>query len=181
MAGQPVARRYAKAMLDIGTEQGSAEELREQLDAMAKLYRDSRPFRNALLNPSVKLEERRRVIKAIGQKLGLNEMLVNFVQLLLDNDRFRVLPDIAEQYSAMVDARSGRVRAQVTSAEPLDPAQQARLKAALGKLTGKDVLLQTEVDQDILGGVVTRIGTTIYDGSLRTQLETLRTSILEEV
>ena len=181
MAGHPVARRYAKAMLDIGTEHGTAEELREQLDALAKLYQDSKPFRNALLNPSVKLEERRRVIKTMGQKIGLNAMLINFAQLLLDNDRFRVLPAIAEQYSAMVDARSGRVRARVTSAEPLDPVQQTRLKAALGKLTGKDVLLETEVDQAILGGVVTRIGTTIYDGSIRTQLETLRTSILDEV
>lgn len=181
MAGEPVARRYAQAMLDIGIEQENYDELRDQLDELAELYQQSKPFRTALLNPSISLEERRSVVRAIAQKRDWNPMVVNFALLLLDNDRFRVMPAIATVFGRMVDAKSGNVRARVTSAVELDAAQKQKIQSALGEITGKNVLLETDTDASLLGGAVTRIGSMVYDGSVRSQIDRLRESILAEV
>ncbi|MFP4598443.1 MAG: ATP synthase F1 subunit delta, partial [Persicimonas sp.] len=124
MAGEPVARRYAQALLELGVEQKNYEELRAQIDELAAIYADSKPFRTALLNPSIQLEERRAVIKAIAQKHDWHPMIVNFSLLLLDNDRFRVVPTIASEFGRLVDDKSGDVRATVTSAVELDDAQR---------------------------------------------------------
>lgn len=181
MAGEPVARRYAKALLDIGVEQNNYEKLRDQLDELAAVYEQSKPFRTALLNPSIGLDERRKIIRAIAQKRGWNQMITNFALLLLDNDRFRVVPTIARAFGKMVDEKSGNVRARVTSAVELDESQKTNIRAALGEITGKNVLLETTVDESLLGGAVTRIGSMVYDGSVKSQIERLRESILAEV
>jgi F-type H+-transporting ATPase subunit delta len=181
MAGEPVARRYAQALLEIGVEQDNYEKLRDQLDEMAALYEQSKPFRTALLNPSIGLDERRKVIRAIAEKRDWHQMLINFALLLLDNDRFRIVPTMARTFGRLVDQQSGNVRAQVTSAVALDDTQKRNIKTTLDQITGKNVLLETEVDEALLGGAVTRIGSMVYDGSVRSQIERLRESILAEV
>ena len=181
MAGEPVARRYAQALLDIGVEQDNYTELREQLDELAQLFADSKPFRTALLNPSIRLEERRSIIRAIAKKRDWDQMVANFALLLLDNDRFRLVGTIAREFGKVVDAKSGNVRARVLSAVKLDDSQRSRLQKALGDITGKNVLLDTKIDKGLLGGVVARIGGTVYDGSVRSQIDRLRESILAEV
>lgn len=181
MAGEPVARRYAQALLDIGVEQNNYEKLREQVDELAAIYEQSKPFRTALLNPSIGLDERRKIIRAIAQKRGWNPMITNFALLLLDNDRFRIVPTIARVFGKLVDETSGNVRARVTSAVELDATQKNNIRAALGEITGKNVLLETDVDESLLGGAVTRIGSMVYDGSVKSQIERLRESILAEV
>ena len=181
MAGEPVARRYAQALLNIGVEQNNYEKLRDQVDELAEVYQQSKPFRTALLNPSIQLEERRRIIRAIAQKRGWDQMVLNFALLLLDNDRFRVVPTIARVFGKLVDQKAGNVRARVTSATDLDEAQKQNIQKALGEITGKNVLLETEVDASLLGGAVTRIGSMVYDGSVKSQIERLRESILAEV
>jgi F-type H+-transporting ATPase subunit delta len=181
MAGHPVAKRYAHALLELGAERGNTETLREQLDALAELYADSKVFRTSMLNPSVQLEERRGTVRAVAEKLGLDEIVKNFCLLLLDNDRFRVLPHIAETFGKLVDDRSGNVRAKITSATELDDEQLDRIKKALSEVTGKNVVVDKDVDASLIGGVVARVGSRVYDGSVRTQLESLRESILREV
>jgi F-type H+-transporting ATPase subunit delta len=181
MAGEPVARRYAQAMLEIGVEQKNYEKLRDQLDEMAALYTQSKTFRTALLNPSIGLDERRKVIRAIAKKCGWEAIVINFALLLLDNDRFRIVPTIARVLGELVDQKAGNVRAQVTSAVKLDASQTRSLEATLGQITGKHVLLETKVDEALVGGAVTRIGSMVYDGSVRSQIERLRESILAEV
>ncbi len=181
MAGEPVARRYAQAMMDIGVEHNSYEKLRDQLDELAAIYTQSKPFRTALLNPSISLEERHAIVRAIAQKRGWDQMVINFALLLLDNDRFRVMPQIASAFGRMADQRAGNVRARLTSAVALDDAQRAHIKRALGEITGKNVLLEADIDESLLGGAVTRIGSMVYDGSVKSQIERLRDSILAEV
>lgn len=181
MAGEPVARRYAQALLEIGVEQNNYEKLRDQLDEVASLYKQSKPFRTALLNPSIELDERRKVIRAIAEQRGWGPMVINFALLLLDNDRFRIAPTIAREFGKLVDQKAGNVRAQVTSAVELDATQKKNIEATLGQITGKNVLLETKVDEALLGGAVTRIGSMVYDGSVRSQIERLRASILAEV
>ena len=98
----------------------------------------------------------------------------NLVYLLLDGERLASLPAISRELDAMIEAKAGRVAAEVVSAKPLDPAQLSQITAALEKLSGKKVAVSQREDPDLLGGVVAKLGDTVYDGSLRTQLRTLR-------
>lgn len=181
MATTPVARRYARALLELGTEYKNLDKLNEQLGALGRVYTSNADLSNVLLNPSIKLEERRAIVRAIAQKYAFEPLLVNFSLLLMDKDRFRQIPAIAEEFSRLVDEKKGNVRADVTSASQLSPIQQNELKKALAAMTGKNVLLETQVDPELIGGAVTRVGDVIYDGSVRTQLQKMREAILKEV
>lgn len=177
----PVAKRYARALLDLGVEKGKFAVFQKQLRDLADAYGGSPELRAILNNPGVSGAERRKVLETISQKAMFDPLLRNFAMILLDNDRFEYVEHIAEEFDALVDEHSGNVRATVTTAKELKDSQVAVIKGAIAKLTGKNVLLETEVDPEILGGVVTRVGNTLYDGSVRTQLETLKESILKEV
>lgn len=177
----PVAKRYAQALFDLGREKNKLPVLQRQLRDLAEAYDKSPELRAILLNPGVSIAERRRVVETIAQKAMFDPFMKNFALLLLDNDRFDHVAGIADAFDSLVDVSSGNVRAQVTTAQPLKDSQVAVIKGALTKLTGKNVLLETDVDPELLGGVVTRVGNTLYDGSVRTQLETIKESILKEV
>lgn len=181
MAGELVARRYAQALLDIGVERDNCETIREQLNQLAQLLEQVKAFRGVLLNPSVRLSERRDVLRAVAAKYSWDPVVRNFALILLDNHRVGVAGIIARQFGELVDHRQGTVRAHVTSAVELDAAQRAEIEKALVKLTGKKILLQTETDPEILGGAITRIGSVVYDGSTRSHIDRLRQSILAEV
>ncbi|MBA2664342.1 MAG: ATP synthase F1 subunit delta [Bradymonadaceae bacterium] len=181
MATTPVARRYARALYEIGAELKNLDKLNEQLSALGRNYSASRELRNVLLNPSVKLEERRQIVRSLGQKSSWEPVLTNFSLLLMDKDRFRQVAAIAEEFQRLVDEGKGNVRAQVTSASDLSLVQKEQLKKAITTMTGKTVLLETTVDATLIGGAVTRVGSVVYDGSVRTQLEKMREAILKEV
>ncbi len=182
MSRAPVARRYAKALLEIGAERGTVDTMRDQLDGLAKAFNASKEFRNTMLNPSIKLSERKEVMRQITSRYGFDQMLTNFLQLLLDKDRVRYVSDISEVFGQFADARAGRVRAHVTSAVGLDLIQQTKLKEQIQGITGaKTIELETQVDPALIGGVVTRVGGMVLDGSVRHQLEAMRAAILQEV
>lgn len=182
MSKAPVARRYAKALLEIGIERGTVEKLREQLEALAKAFKESREFRNTMLNPSIKLEERKEVMRQIAKRYMFDEMLKNFTLLLLDNERMRYVGDISEELGRLADLHAGRVRAHVTSAKPLGLIEQTQIKEQIQKLTSaKSIELSTSVDPALIGGVVTRVGGMVLDGSVRHQLDAMRDAILQEV
>lgn len=176
-----ISRRYARALLEVGIDKGNAQHLLGELTEYAEVYEASRELRNVLGNPGVKLEQRRDIIRAITAKAGWDQFITNFSLLLLDNDRVRYLPGIAAEMSAMYDEHVGNVRARVTSARDLPASKIEDIKKAIADMTGKNVLLETEVDAELIGGVVTRVGSVVYDGSVRNQLNNLRESILEEV
>lgn len=177
----PVSKRYARALLDIGVEGSNYALIQTQVRQLANLYEGSAPLRSIVANPGVSLDERRKVIDQIARRASFHPMIRNFMMLLLDNDRFGFIGGIADDLDDMVDEHAGNVRAHVTTASPLKDSQVAVIKGAIAKLTGKNVLLETDVDPALVGGIVTRVGSTLYDGSVRTQLETIRDSILEEV
>jgi len=182
MSRAPVARRYAQALLEIGIERGNFDQMREQLNALATLFADSRDFRNTMLNPSIALDERKVLMKTIAERVKLDPMVRNFTLLLLDNERFRFVQDIAQDYQELADRKAGRVRAAVTSAVKLDSTQINSIKAQLMKLTGaSSIELDADVDESLIGGVVTRVGGIVLDGSVRNQLDAMRASILEEL
>ncbi|MEZ4460573.1 MAG: ATP synthase F1 subunit delta [bacterium] len=175
------SKRYAKAFLEIGIERGNYKTLQGQLRELADVYEQSAEFRAIVANPGVSVDERRAVIRAIAQKQGWDVMTTNLTLLLVDKDRIKDIADIANQLDKQVDLHDGNVRATVTTATSLDAAQVESIKAALVSMTGKKVILKTEVDAALIGGATTRIGDMVLDGSLRTQLSSLRQSILEEV
>ena len=181
MANAPVAGRYAQALFELGVEKDQVEELGEALQQMKGLFEQSAELRGVLLNPAIKLSERRKVIEAVAQRANWPKLFTNFLLLLLDKDRLRHVSDMATSYGRKMDERLGRARADVTSAVQLSDADLEKLRARLGTLTGKDVILSTDVDEELIGGVIARVGGTIYDGSVRTRLQRMRESILKEV
>jgi F-type H+-transporting ATPase subunit delta len=175
-----VARRYAKALLAIGVAQQSYDALGRELDRTAETFARSPELKSTLDNPVFPLEKRRLILEELARRLALSKTVRNFVMLLLDKGRIGALGDIARAHRALVDEHAGRVRATVVSARPLDPALEARLKAALEKQSGKIVLLEKREDPSIIGGVVTQLGDVVYDGSVRSQLAALREELLAE-
>ncbi len=169
-----LARRYARAVLEIGVANGNLDQLGSDLRSLAKAMHESQELVTVLTNPAIRRADRRRVIDALLQRIGAVPHSKNLVYLLLDGERLSSLEAISREVDAMIEARSGRVSAEVTSAKPLSPDQLSQITVALEKLSGKKVAVTQREDASLLGGVVAKVGDRVYDGSLRTQLRTLR-------
>jgi len=169
-----LARRYARAVLEIGTANGNLDKIGADLRALAGAMHGSTELVTALTNPAIRRADRRRVIDGLLQRIAAAPHTRNLVYLLLDGERLASLESISREVNAMIEARAGRMAAEVTSAKPLDAAQLAQITTALEKLSGKKVAVTKREDPALLGGVVAKLGDTVYDGSLRTQLRTLR-------
>ena len=180
-ADSPAAKRYAQALFELGIDHDELEALGDALGQSARLFDESRELRIALLNPAIELSERRDVVDAICDEAGWPQLFRNFLRLLVDRDRIRHLAAIADEYAARTDEHLGRVRARVTSAAELDDDQLDSLRDRLAKMTDRDVIMTTDVDEQLIGGVVARVGSTIYDGSVRNHLQRMREAILKEV
>ena len=182
MKSGSLARRYAKALIAIGIDDNSYEQLGRELKSFSELlvgHKDgSGGLSAALSNPSYSLDKRRAVLEAVLGKLRLSKTIENFLHLALDRDRIAYVPDIAAEFEAMADQHAGRVRAEVVAAQQSDLQQLDQLKKALEQRTGKQVVLTTRVDPELLAGKVTRIGSTVFDGSIRTRLDQLGNDLL---
>ena len=178
MISGSLARRYARALLDVGIDKGTHEKLAAEIDDLAVAYSAARDLQEALTNPVFPRAQRRAVLEAVLLRVGVSVETRNFVLLLLERERVQVLPAIARELRAMVDEKVGRVRATVTSARPLPAEQVAQIQSTLEKATGKKVLLDKAEDPTLIGGVVAKLGDTVYDGSVRSQLERMREQIL---
>ncbi len=178
MIAAHVSRRYASALLELGTEGGNLDALTGEMEATANAYEASEELRAALDNPVVPHPARRAILAELSDKLGVGPTAKHTVMLLGDRNRLKLLPEIAQMLREMNDQRKGLVRAEVTTAAPLSEAFYSRLKEQLEKMTGKRVVLDRKQDPALLGGVVTRLGDMVLDGSLRTRLESLRNALL---
>lgn len=178
MLSGSLARRYARALMLIGEEDGSYERVGRDLRSLASAMEASEELTSTLTNPVFPREDREKILRALMQQIGASQAVVNTVRLLLDRERLAAVPDIARELEAMIDAKAGRVKAEVVSAQPLTDAQKQQLIGTLESLSGKTVQVQTSEDPDLLGGVVAKVGDMVYDGSLRTQLRQLRETLL---
>jgi F-type H+-transporting ATPase subunit delta len=165
-----IARRYAKALVQLGAEEGAVERFNSELTAVNAVLADNPALNSIFRSPAYGIEAKRAILRDIISKLELSGTVANFLQLILDRNRLAFLPQIAESFSAFADDLSGVIRPTLSSGLPLDGSQVGEIKAALEKSTGKKVVLNVEVDPNLIGGVVTKIGGTVYDGSVRTQL-----------
>jgi F-type H+-transporting ATPase subunit delta len=176
--GGSVARRYAKALFEIGVDRGSYEQLGNELGAVVKLLEGSSELRQALENPGFKASEKQAILRSLLPRIAPSDTVQRFALLLLERGRIGVLPAIGRAYREMADARAGQVRATVTSASPLGVTELDKVRRSLEQRTGQKVILETAVDPDLIGGVVARVGDLVLDGSVRTQLEELRRRLL---
>ena len=174
MIAGSLAKRYAKALLDVAMEAQAAEVVLRELGGVAGLIGEQRELRQFLLNPSVRRRDAVQVMDEIAGRLQVSPLTRTFLKVVLEAGRMAALEDILRAYEELLDERIGRVRAAVTTAAPLDGELQAHLAAELGRLTGKRVVLEVTQNAAILGGMITRIGSRVYDGSLTTRLARLR-------
>jgi F-type H+-transporting ATPase subunit delta len=178
MAAGSVSRRYARALFSMGVDRGTFEQLGKELDAFADLWSASAELRQALENPVFKAAEKRNVLQTLLPRVAPSPDVQKFIVLLLDRRRLHGVAGIARAYREMADAHTGRVRAHVTSAQPLGAPELERVRQSLAKRTGKQVILESSVDPTLIGGLVARVGDLVLDGSVRTQLGTLRDKLL---
>ena len=174
MITNAIARRYAKALVQLGAEEGAVEKFNAELAAFNETLAGNPALGSIFKSPAYGIEAKREILKDIIGKLALSKTAANFIQLLLDKSRLALLPQIAESYSALADELSGVIRPTLASGLPLDDGQVAEIKATLEKSTGKKVIIKVEVDPALIGGVVTKIGDKLFDGSVRTQLNRIQ-------
>lgn len=178
MSLEAAARRYAKAIFELANEQGALEKFTAEIKSVGDVVAQSRDLAAALSNPTVAPPVRKAIMSDIVARLGVAPTVRNAVLLITEHNRAALLPRIANVLTELADVRAGKVRAEITSAAPLSEAQYARVTASLEKLTGRKISLQRKVDPALIGGVVTRVGDKVYDGSVRTRLAELRQSLL---
>jgi F-type H+-transporting ATPase subunit delta len=168
-----VAGRYARALLDIGIERQNFEQLGRELDRVCALF-GAEELLELFRSPKFSKEVQRNVLAELLRQLMVTPVCRNFLFLLIDRNRIAHFPEIVEAYHGLADEHAGRVRAKVTVARRLSEPDAARLKTVLQKVTGREVLVEQTEDPEIIGGVITRIGGRVFDGSIRAQLEHLR-------
>lgn len=174
MSSETVARRYSSALADVVLQRAEPREVQQELIVWADLLRSNANLREVFANPTIALEQKRRVLNRLIEIAKPRPTTVNFLKLLLQNQRLTELDQINKRFAAVLDDRAGVVAAQVTTARPVDPGTQQSLQTKLRNLTGKSVRIEFETDPGMIGGLVTRIGSTIYDGSVRNQLEQIK-------
>jgi F-type H+-transporting ATPase subunit delta len=172
-----IARRYAKALFGLASESGRMERWQAGLEALKQAVESSPELHEVLANPAYEKGQRRGIAEKMAQALELDEEPANLLYLLGDRNRLGYLPAIVDHFRALADQRHGRVRATVTSAVPLADQDARHLAERLAETTRAEVIVERIVDAALLGGVVAQVGSLVYDGSVRTQLEELRRTL----
>jgi F-type H+-transporting ATPase subunit delta len=176
-----MARRYAAALADVVMTRGEAREVQTELSAWESMMQGNPDLLEVFRNPTIPYEQKHGVLGALIARARVRPTTANFLQVLLRNQRLPDLHEINKRFALELDERSGVVVAQVTTARPVPTSVQESLGESLSNLTGRRVRLQFAVDDDLIGGVMTRIGSTVYDGSVRTQLQQIKQRMAGEV
>jgi F-type H+-transporting ATPase subunit delta len=172
-----LAFRYARALADVATQPGSAADVdavTAQLAAFEALIAEVPDLKIALESPAIQPARKRSVVEWLAKRLDTTDLVRRFLCVIIDHRRADQLHDIRVAFEAVADERMGIARAEVTSARPLSKPQQQQVIDGLARLTGKQTRAQFTVQESLIGGVVARIGSTVYDGSVRGQLDALR-------
>ncbi len=177
MKNLAIARRYAKALLLIGKEDGQAETYRQELEGVTRIIENGTGLFQALTNPLYDTAGRRKVLETVIQKLNLSKVMKSFLILLFDKGRISFISDINDFYQKLVDELKGIARASLISASTLSSETIEKIRTSLSKKTGKELVLEVEQDPELIGGIVTRIGDLVLDGSIKTQLLNMRENL----
>jgi F-type H+-transporting ATPase subunit delta len=170
---QTVARRYATALADVAIERREEREVQNELDQWAAMMESSPQLKEVFANPTIIHDQKRKVLEELIARSRVRGTTASFLRVLLKNQRLSQLRDIAARYSLVLDERGGMLAGSVTTAKPISEDLKKTLHETLSATTGRTVRLTFETDETIIGGLVARIGSTIYDGSVQSQLERL--------
>ncbi len=182
MTNKTAATRYARALLDVAVqEKANLEAVEQELAAFADLFKAYPLLERVLLNPAVPVPRKRAAVADLTRSAKSSPIVARLLTLLAERDRLVLLPDLLASYrDRLLDYRKV-VRAEVTTAAPLPPDRAKALEASLARMTGRTVLLETRIDPSIIGGVVARVGSTVYDGSVTRQLQKMKERLVESV
>jgi F-type H+-transporting ATPase subunit delta len=175
-----VGRRYAKALLDLAREQGQVHDVLRDVSAISDAWKESADLRELVRNPVVPRPALKAALGAVFEKLGVSQLTRNTVNLLVDKGRISQLDEVLESLEKLAEAETGKVRVEVTSAKPLSEAYYGRLAEKLQRATDREVVLVKKQDPSLIGGVVTRVGDQVFDGSLSNGLSELKESLLAD-
>jgi len=178
MTARMRALRYARALLDVALAEADPAVVEQELAGAAELFKGHAALWKVMTNPAVPAPKKRAIVDSILPRLGVTPVVQKTLQMLASRDRLALLPEILDAYSSRLMDHQKVVRANVTSAVPL-PADRAKtLERELAGMTGRRVVMSATVDPAIMGGLVTRIGSTVWDGSVRRQLEKIREKLV---
>ena len=179
MPSRAAAARYARALFDVALKESDPVRVERDLGAFAGLLSSNAELHGALTNPAVQVSAKRHIVDALASRLDAVPPVRKLLLLLADRDRLGIVPDLVAVYRERLMEHQQVVRAEVTTASPLSPDRVTQIEQTLASLTGRKVEMKTNVDPAIIGGIVTRIGSTVYDGSIATQLTKLRGRLSE--
>jgi F-type H+-transporting ATPase subunit delta len=170
---QTIARRYATALAEVAIERREEAEVQQEIDGWASLVESSQLLRDVFSNPTVPYDQKRKVLEELISRTRVRETTASFLRVLLKNQRIAQLKQVAERFGQVLDQHNGVVAANVTTARPIPDDVKNALRDSLSSAAGRTVRLSFVTDDKIIGGIVTQIGSTIFDGSVQGQLERL--------
>ncbi|HET9477994.1 MAG TPA: ATP synthase F1 subunit delta [Pyrinomonadaceae bacterium] len=173
MSLQTIARRYASALADVVIERGEEREVLKEVEFWASMIDSNPQLKEVFANPTVAYDRKRSVLEELISRTRVRETTASFLRVLLRNQRLAQLPEVAERFSRILDERGGVVAAEITTARPIPEELKKTLQDTLASATGRTVRLTFATDEAIIGGLVARIGSTIFDGSVENHLERL--------
>jgi F-type H+-transporting ATPase subunit delta len=180
MISLTIAKKYAKALLEVGLKDGNYETLGQDLNRMADLLKESKELRVALWSPAFSKPTRKAIGRKIGERLGLATTTIKFIELLIQKKRIALFFEIAKVYRDLGDEVAGRTRATLLIPLELPSDLVQEIKNQMESLTGKEVILSLEKDPSLIGGFLTKIGNVVYDGSLKAQIAKLQENLYKE-
>src|SRR5215467_11651341 len=178
MTGTTIANRYARALADVIVERHETNEVAKELIDFERMMSENPQLRDVFASPVIAAERKRAVLDELLARIKPRQTTANFLRLLLDNSRLHDLDQMLSALSRELDARMNVVSAEVTTAREIDQQEKAALQSQLKAATGKEVRLQFRTDPAIIGGVVARIGSLVYDGSIKNQLAQMKRRLM---
>ena len=169
-----VARRYAEALADVATARNQVEQIDNELRVFTEMLKASPELHDMFASPIVSQTDKLKVLEALIARTRVGQMTANLMRTMLSHYRLQHLAEVYEQFRREINERKGLIAAEVTTAGEVGAAEQARLGRTLEQMTGSQVELKFKTDPSLIGGVVTRIGSVVYDGSVRTQLKEIK-------
>ncbi len=178
MSIETLSRRYASALADVVQKTGETETVKSELKQWVEMMVSSNELREAFSSPAIAHLSKEAVLEKLIATTSPSKTTANFLRVLLKNGRISVVAAFSEKFEAVLEERAGIITAKITSARELGEGEKSGLKSSIEKMTGMKVRLEFDTDEDLIGGVVTRIGSTVYDGSVKTQLENLKQQLV---
>ena len=171
------AHRYARALLDVAIDQSSPDQVEREVTGFAGLLAGHAELRRVLTNPTIPVSGKRGLVDALASRAGVSAPVANLLRLLAERNRLALLPEVCNAYRQRLREREQVIEAEITTAMPLDAGRTDALAERLAAATGRRVTMTVRTDEALIGGVVARVGSTVYDGSVATQLAKMKTRL----